>query len=528
MSSLIGKKLGNYKISAMLGQGGMAAVYRARQESMARDVALKVIDTSEDSKDFFQKFQSEARTIAALSHPHIIKVFDYGIQDQYAYLVMELLPGGTIGRVLKKGALPVRATYRVLQQLCEALDYAHLKGIVHRDLKPQNVLLDENRNVILTDFGIARLLQRFPISLSGMNESVTGTPGYMAPEQWRNENINARTDIYALGVMMFEMLAGRLPFAGSTPKSMMYLHTFHNPPHLRSLRPEIPEGVEQVVLRAMAKDPAQRFPSAGDLLVAFRDALGGVSAAGAFSDPELEEQFAQQFAPNFELGPVRLDPNAVPIPDVELKEDRGEDWFKPDASVPKSTRDKSLSNEELLTADPYAILGDAPKPRSLRRVSVNDIRKLSEASKPKPPEGWARAIDALEKKANDGGSPAVANAVKVALPPSPQAASPQPVRVIPSNGSMNGRKPASAEPGVAASPVAAPLKSMPAKQSAIEEAEVLRGTLSMPEVSGTKKLPTMTHVTTVAKQNGLTAGWLIAGLLVLIALAASVVLLFTR
>jgi serine/threonine protein kinase len=522
MSSLIGKKLGNYKISAMLGQGGMAAVYRARQESMARDVALKVIDTSEDSKDFFQKFQSEARTIAALSHPHIIKVFDYGIQDQYAYLVMELLPGGTIGRVLKKGALPVRATYRVLQQLCEALDYAHLKGIVHRDLKPQNVLLDENRNVILTDFGIARLLQRFPINLSGINESVTGTPGYMAPEQWRNENITARTDIYALGVMIFEMLAGRLPFAGSTPKSMMYLHTFHNPPHLRSLRPEIPESVEQVVLRSMAKDPAQRFPSAGDLLVAFRDALGGVSAAGAFSDPDLEEQFAQQFGQSFEPGPVRLDPNAVPIPDVELKADAGEDWFKAEAPAPRKAAEKPLTNEALLTANPYADLEETPKPRSLRRVSVNDIRKMNEASKPKPPEGWAKALDALDKKAADGSAPAVAEAVRVAPPPSRKAAPTPPDPVAPPKGAMSGKKPANGK-----AEFATPPKPTPAKRSMDEEAEDLRGTLGMPDIGGTKKLPTMTHVTTVAKQNGLTVGWLIAGIMVLIALVASVMLLLT-
>jgi serine/threonine protein kinase len=508
MSTLIGKKLGNYKIATLLGQGGMAAVYRARQESMGRDVALKVIDTSEDSKDFAQKFQTEARTIASLSHPHIIKVFDYGLQDQYAYLVMELLPGGTLSKVLKKGPLPVRAVYRVLQQLCEALDYAHVKSIVHRDLKPQNVLLDENRNVILTDFGIARLLQRFPINLTIMSESVTGTPAYMAPEQWRNESITPRTDIYALGVMTFEMLSGRLPFAGGTPKSMMYLHTYHNPPHIRSLRPEVPDGIEKVILRAMAKDPAHRYPTAGDLLVAFRDVLGG-AAAGVFTDPDLEERLSVALTP----GPVRLDPHGR-VPSLERIDEppidpTSEAWFV--APTPALAPNQPPA--------PAPSDGEPNQDRALRKVSVGQIRQLSEASKGKRPVDIVSAVKAAEGRAGSAVMPAPA------LPSVSSAGSLGGASSLVS-AAPNGRH---AEAALGAPPSVAPLSTAPAAPpgpySEADEADVLRATLSRPDAD---RRPTITQVTQAAQKAGLTPVWLLAGMMAILAILMVIGLLLFR
>ncbi|MBX3083985.1 MAG: serine/threonine protein kinase [Anaerolineae bacterium] len=378
MSNITGKKLGNYRINAPLGQGGMATVYRATQESMERDVAIKVIETNEHTdKDFTERFRREAKTIASLSHPHIIKVFDYGTQENYAYLVMELLPGGTLSKLMKKGAFPIRAVYRVLQQLVEALDYAHVKSIIHRDLKPQNVLLDENRNVILTDFGIARLWQRFPINLASLTEKVAGTPAYMAPEQWRNEELTPRTDIYALGIMTFEMLAGRLPFSGSA-KTLMYLHTYHTPPPIRTIRPDVPEAIERVVLQSIAKDPAQRYDTAGDYLVAFRKALEGDSTP-LFIDETVDAQATNLF----DTSMLRSDSMNSFNLDSDI-------WqlVKSSNQMPKSEAppaEPAPPVEPAASSTATNLNMGSMKPRVLRKVSVGEIRKLSDDSSMRRP-----------------------------------------------------------------------------------------------------------------------------------------------
>lgn len=211
MSGLIGQRLGQYELLSLLGRGGMATVYRARQASMERDVAIKIIDPRlAESPDFVKRFEREARTIASLSHPHILKVFDFGQFGEHLYLVMELLKGGSLANLIQKGPLPLDIVEKVLDQVASALDYAHEQEIIHRDLKPQNVLLDEKGHAFLTDFGIARLLNRgTKLTQSGM---VMGTPAYMAPEIWDNQPSDARADIYALGIMLFEMLAGRAHF----------------------------------------------------------------------------------------------------------------------------------------------------------------------------------------------------------------------------------------------------------------------------------------------------------------------------
>ncbi len=274
MASLIGQRLDKYEVVALLGKGGMAAVYRARQASMDRDVAIKVIkpDLTEIG-DFVTRFQREARTVASLSHANILKVFDYGQQGDLAYLVMELLPGGSLAEMLDQGPLPLDVTSQMLDQIASALDYAHRKGIIHRDLKPQNVLLDDAGNAHLTDFGIAKILsETMALTQSG---AAMGTPAYMSPEQWQGQALDARADVYALGVMLFEMLTGQLPFAGDTPASIMYQHLQQPPPPVRNLRADLPPGFEAVIGQALAKDRDDRFASAGDLAAAFKSALVG-------------------------------------------------------------------------------------------------------------------------------------------------------------------------------------------------------------------------------------------------------------
>jgi serine/threonine protein kinase len=271
MADLIGEHLGQYEITGLLGEGGMATVYRARQVSMKRDVAIKVIESKlTRNPDFVKRFEREAQTVASLSHPFILKVFDYGQQGESIYLVMELLVGGSLADHIRRGPLSLDTTTRLLEQIASALDYAHERGVVHRDLKPQNVLLDEKSNALLTDFGIAKLLgETTGLTRSGV---AMGTPSYMAPEQWKGQPIDARADIYALGVMLFEMLSGRLPFIADTPYSMMHMHVNEPPPSLHTLRQDLPPGIERVIERALAKDRDQRFASAMDMVSAFKDA----------------------------------------------------------------------------------------------------------------------------------------------------------------------------------------------------------------------------------------------------------------
>ncbi|HLY29032.1 MAG TPA: serine/threonine-protein kinase [Aggregatilineales bacterium] len=272
MSSLIGQQLGQYEITALLGKGGMATVYQARQRSINRDVAIKVIKPdSTGTSDFLNRFEREANTIAHLSNPHILNVFDYGQQDDLVYLVMELLKGGSLTDLVHQGSLPVPTALRVLDQVASALDYAHKQGIIHRDVKPQNVLLDEEGNAYLTDFGLAKMLgENSTLTQTG---AVMGTPAYMSPEQWAGETLDARTDIYSLGIMLFEMVSGVTPFQAATPMSMMHQHIYEELPSLHALRPDLPPAIDKVIARAVSKKPGDRFPAAGQLVVAFKTAL---------------------------------------------------------------------------------------------------------------------------------------------------------------------------------------------------------------------------------------------------------------
>ncbi|MCC6975702.1 MAG: protein kinase [Anaerolineae bacterium] len=275
MSDFVGQSFGGYEVISLLGKGGMATVYRARQTSIGRDVALKVIKPDlTETGEFTTRFQREAQTVATLSHPHILKVFDYGQHAGMVYLVMELLTGGSLMDLIRKGgALPTEQVLYLLDQIASALDYAHRRGIVHRDLKPQNVLLDENGNAFLTDFGIAKILNE----TSGLTQTgmTMGTPAYMSPEQWRGQSLDARSDVYALGVVTFEALSGRLPFSGDTPFSLMHSHVYDQPASLVSIRPETPAAVSAVIDKALAKTPEGRYNTAGDFAAALRSAFAG-------------------------------------------------------------------------------------------------------------------------------------------------------------------------------------------------------------------------------------------------------------
>jgi len=274
MPSLSGTKLGQYEIIELLGEGGMATVYRARQASINRDVAIKIIKMGlGKTLNFALRFEREAQTVAKLTHPHILKIFDYGQQDEIVYLVMELQTGGNLADLIRKEPLSFTTISRLLGQLASALDYAHRRGIVHRDLKPQNVLIDAEGNAILTDFGIAKLLtENTSFTMTGI---VMGTPMYMSPEQWQGIALDGRADIYSLGIILYELLTQKQPFEGETAFTLMHKHVNEPPPSLHLHRPDLPLSYDAVIQKALAKRPDARFATAGELSEAFNSVVAG-------------------------------------------------------------------------------------------------------------------------------------------------------------------------------------------------------------------------------------------------------------
>jgi serine/threonine protein kinase len=250
----------------------MSTVYRARQLNMQRDVAIKIMSAElAENPEFVARFEREAQVIANLQHPRIVPVHDFGHQGDIFYLVMRLIEGESLYQRLTRGPLSLATAARFCGQTAEALDYAHAQGVIHRDLKPNNILIDEWDNLYLMDFGLAKMVAAsHSLTATG---TVLGTPTYMAPEQWRGEPVDARTDVYALGVILYEMVSGHAPFESDTPFTLMYKHLNDAPPPLSASLPDLPSEVEEVILKAMAKSPEGRYQSAGDLAREFGEVV---------------------------------------------------------------------------------------------------------------------------------------------------------------------------------------------------------------------------------------------------------------
>ncbi len=268
---LIGRQIGQYEILRELGRGGMATVYLARQTSMNRSVAIKILPREFlHDPQFIERFKREVQLVADLEHPHILPVYDFGEIDRIPFIVMRYLGGGTLLDMVIDSLPPLETLVRPVEQVCSALDFAHGEGIIHRDLKPSNILLDERGNAYLSDFGIAQIMQDAG-RLTG--SAVIGTPAYMAPEQAEGRPLDARADVYALGVVLFELVTGREPFQADTPMAMLLKQITEPMPSPRAYRPDLPLAVEQVILRATMKDPGARYPSAPALAEAFAHAV---------------------------------------------------------------------------------------------------------------------------------------------------------------------------------------------------------------------------------------------------------------
>jgi len=264
MNDLIGQSLGRYEIRERLGEGGMAVVYKAHDTRLERDVAVKVIRTErltlETMGKTLKRFEREAKALAKLTHPNIVPITDYGEHDGKPYLVMPYLPGGTLKQQLKGKPMPWEEAVRLLIPIARALHYAHQQGIIHRDVKPSNILITQSGEPMLTDFGIAKILldTEETADLTGTGLGV-GTPEYMSPEQFQGKGVDARTDIYSLGVVLYEMITGRKPYQADTPAAVLIKQVTEALPRPRSFIPELPDEVEKVLLKALARNKEDRY-----------------------------------------------------------------------------------------------------------------------------------------------------------------------------------------------------------------------------------------------------------------------------
>jgi serine/threonine protein kinase len=263
MINLIGISLGRYRVLDQLGVGGMATVFKAYDTRLERIVAIKVIQNDREQPDpnFLQRFELEAKTLAQLSHPNIVPVYDFGEQNGIFYVVMEYLPGATLKERLGR-TMQHQEAARLLAPIARALEYAHHRKIIHRDIKPANIFITLSGQPMLLDFGLAKMLEA-KNHITGIGIGI-GTPDYMAPEQWMG-NSDHRSDIYALGIVYYELVTGTRPFASDTPAAVMFKQINEQLPRPRIFNSSLPDEVEQVILKALAKNPEDRYQDIGHM-----------------------------------------------------------------------------------------------------------------------------------------------------------------------------------------------------------------------------------------------------------------------
>jgi serine/threonine protein kinase len=345
---LIGQLLGEYRLEALLGQGGMARVYRAVDERLRRYAVVKVIDPRfRSDAAYMRRFEREAQSVAQLEHPHIVRLYRYAEESGWLYMAMQYIEGSDLSFVLNSyradGTFMEAAdASRIVQEVCEALDYAHSRGVIHRDVKPANIMLNRQGHAVLTDFGLALL------TAVGTRGEIFGTPHYIAPEQAINSaQAVPQSDLYAVGVILYEMFTGQLPFLAREPLDVAMLHINEPPRPPSELRSEISPALEAVILKALAKKPAERYPTGAALSAAVTQALRTQTAVTLLVAPPATQasipdrialELANQPLPPLPAGlatPVaRVDIVAPAVPPERLRPPPPGPIFSPPAPIP--------------------------------------------------------------------------------------------------------------------------------------------------------------------------------------------------
>jgi serine/threonine protein kinase len=265
VKDLSGQAIKGYELHEMIGAGGFGAVYRAYQPLIKRDVAMKIIlPEYANHPEFIRRFEFEAQLVARLEHLHIVALYDYWRDPQGAYLVMRWLRGGSLRGMLRQGPVQIKTAVQIVDQIAAALNAAHRRGVVHRDIKPDNILFDDEENAYLADFGIAKDVHEAKVDEEDEDDdegALTGSPFYLSPEQAKSLPVSPQTDLYSLGIVIYEMLSGQPPFKADKGLMSILLHHINDPvPPVRELRPDLPPAVESVIQRATAKEPSDRYP----------------------------------------------------------------------------------------------------------------------------------------------------------------------------------------------------------------------------------------------------------------------------
>ncbi len=407
-----GQRVGPYEIIGQLGHGGMATVYKARHPRLDRIVAIKVMHKAFlDDAGFLARFEREAQIVAKLEHPHIVPVYDFDEVDGQPYLVMKIIDGETLKRVLSRGPMPLPEIIRVMDDMAEALTYAHRNGVLHRDIKPSNIVIDAHGVPFLTDFGLARVTKAGASTLSA--DMILGTPQYISPEQASGQaELDPRTDVYSLGVILYEMVVGRVPYNSDTPYAVVHDHIYSDLPLPSTINPAVPPQIEAVLVKALAKKPFDRYDTALDMMSAFKQACAD---AGLTSLPDNRDKVAaQSFARlNHELlddastvsteTPVKATPRQPSIP----------------APLPSQPSEPDIPSHVDIRTKRRGEGKRQHKVYEFKFDSGNDWRKLGERIKENVERGagWAESLGAsIEAAAKEGARSAAYEANKPTPP----------------------------------------------------------------------------------------------------------------